>query len=399
MTSSITFFPVGCGDMSLVQLADGSSIIIDINIRKSADDSNDDAYPDVVTPLRDKLKADLDGRPYVDAFLLSHPDEDHCKGLMKHFYLGKLEDYPDDNKAQSEKRIIIREMWSSPLVFRRATSKAESEGYSLCDDASAWAAEARRRAKINKETPLGGVGAGDRLLIMGEDENGKTDDLQHILVKRGEKFNQINGRRTWCFEASLLAPLAEADKDDEAVFSKNDSSVVINIQIAADDSATDGCRFLTGGDAKVGIWRKLWQLYKGSPVVLEYDLLQAPHHCSWGSLSEDSWSKGGDSKTVSEEALNALSQARSGAQIISSSKPIKEDDADPPCIGAKDEYVKIVNRVKGEFFCTGEHPGEDSPAPLTFEITPEGPQPPAKKDSGRSFSSMSIAAKRPIEHG
>jgi len=88
---------------------------------QSADDP-EDVTRDVAKDLRDRLKRDSKSRPYVDAFLLSHADWDHCRGITKHFYLGPPEEYPDDKKKDSEKRIFIREIWSSPLVFRRATA-------------------------------------------------------------------------------------------------------------------------------------------------------------------------------------------------------------------------------------------------------------------------------------
>ena len=37
MTASIEFFPVGDGDMTLIRLATGRTILIDINIRNDAD--------------------------------------------------------------------------------------------------------------------------------------------------------------------------------------------------------------------------------------------------------------------------------------------------------------------------------------------------------------------------
>jgi hypothetical protein len=212
-------------------------------------------------------------------------------------------------------------------------------------------------------------------------------------------FSKIDGSASSYFEAMLLAPLPKGGEADEQEFSKNDSSVVIRFEIAANSNSKDGCKFLTGGDAMVGIWRRLWKEYSSNTSALEYDLLQAPHHCSWGVLSEDSWSKGGKNKAVDSDALDALSQACDGAFIVASSKPVKEDDGDPPCIGAKNEYVKITDRVDGEFYCTGEYPSEKEPKPLEFKVTAEGPQPPAKKDVGKAAAAISVAAKRPHEHG
>src|SRR3546814_5345169 len=37
------------------------------------------------------------------------------------------------------------------------------------------------------------VGAGDRIQILGEDQDGKTDDLGPILVRADETFNRIGG--------------------------------------------------------------------------------------------------------------------------------------------------------------------------------------------------------------
>jgi hypothetical protein len=374
--ATITFFPVDCGDMTLVQLADtaGSTLMIDINIRADAGDPNTTTR-DVAKDLRSRLKRDDKGRPYVDAFLLSHPDSDHIRGLEKHFHLGPLSDYADDKKPDAEKKIVIREIWSSPLVYRRA-----SNNHVLGPDAKAFNKEAKRRVQVNIDKNFSGVAEGDRIQVMGEDQNGKTDKLGAILVKVDTTFNRINGADSKFFSAKLLAPMlaTEGEAEDE-LLGKNQSSVILNIKIAADQWQPDGCKFLTAGDAEVVIWERLWSLYKDNTGSLQYDLLQAPHHCSWHSFSHDSWSKMREKVKVSADARKALSVALPGASIVASSKPIKDDDNDPPCIRAKTEYVAIVDDVDGKFYCTGEHPNEKSPEPLTFTVSVQGLQPPGKK--------------------
>lgn len=401
MAASITFFPVACGDMTLVELADPqrSTILVDVKIR-SVEAATDDTISDVASELRARLRKDAQGRPYVDAFLLSHPDEDHCLGLKEHFYLGSLNDYPDDDKPYTEKRIVIREMWSSPLVFRRATRKAAKDGYNLCDDAAAWSKEARRRVKVARDKFFVGVDTGDRILIMGEDENGKTDDLQSIVVKPGHSFNRINGTESTFFQAKLLAPMVADDEAEDDVLSKNNSSVVMSIQIAASIATPDACAFLTGGDAEVEIWERLWNKHKDIKGTFDYDILLSPHHCSWHSLSEESWSETKGQAKVNPDAQQALAQAKQGAFIVASSAPIKDDDKDPPCFGAKAEYERIVAGVNGEFYCTGEYPTSAAPEPLTFLIGTEGPSAPAKKDSTAKMASfISTSASAPREHG
>src|ERR1700761_4132125 len=111
MATSITFFPVDNGDMTLICLGEksGKTILIDCNIRAAADDP-DDKTRDVAKDLRERLKRDSNGRPYVDVFLSTHPDQDHCRGIRNHFHLGDPADYADDKKPDNEKRITIGEM-------------------------------------------------------------------------------------------------------------------------------------------------------------------------------------------------------------------------------------------------------------------------------------------------
>lgn len=395
MPTTITFFPVDNGDMTLVKFGDqdATTLLIDVNIRQEADDPEGDAR-DVAKDLRERLKKDENGRPYVDAFLLSHPDHDHCRGLTRHFYLGPLDDYPDDKQDDKDKKIVIREMWSSPIVFRRA-----SKTHTLSDDAKAFSSEARRRVKLNRDKNFV-VGNGDRIQIMGEDIDGKTDDLTAIVRKVDESFSTINGNGSSFFSALLLAPLnAQDDEEEEECLVKNQSSVILNITLAADAQTPDGAKFLTGGDAEVFIWNRQWQRHKEESEVLEYDIMQAPHHCSWHSLSYDSWSECGEEAKLEADARKALSQTRDGAVIVASCKPIADDDSDPPCIRAKREYVAIVNEAKGQFYCTGESPSERSVEPLVFTVTAQGVQPPSKKEAGAKAAAVVASMRTPMPHG
>ena len=359
MTAHLSFFPVGNGDMTLVQTEGGHNILIDMNIRAAADNPDDDT-PDVATKLRDKLSRDAEGRLYVDALLVSHPDEDHCRGLRKHFHLG-----PPDEWSKGADKILIREVWSSPMVFRRASRR-----HVLCEDARAFTAEARRRVREFRNSPWD-MGDGNRILILGEDEDGKTDDLKAILVPVDHHFSQVNGGHDTSMTALLLAPLPTGDDDDEEALSKNNSSTILRFSLAGGGVA-DKCRLLTGGDAEVAIWEKLWNRHSWRTDWLSYDILLSPHHCSWHSLSYDSWSEMRGEAEVVEDARNALSQARSGATIIASSNPIKDDDNDPPCIRAKREYEAIAEDVAGSFECVGERPSEKSPDVMDFEIGVHG---------------------------
>ena len=386
MIGTLSSFPVGNGDMTLIKTASGRHILIDLNIRAAADDPDDDT-PDVAKMLCERLNRDSKHRLYVDALLVSHPDKDHCTGLQKHFHLG-----PPNEWSSKANKIFIREIWSSPMVFRRT-----SRHHTLCDDAKAFNAEARRRVKQFREDSES-IGDGDRILILGEDEDGKTDDLNKILIRVDEEFSRVNGQEDSSMTVRLLGPLPKADDDDEEVLSKNNSSTILQFSLAG-GGIPDKCRFLTGGDTEVAIWEKLWQRHRRHADWLSYDILQTPHHCSWHSLSYDSWSDLGEDAEVCEDARNALSQARSGATIVSSSNAIKDDNNDPPCIRAKREYVSIADNVKGTFRCVGEYPSEKSPDVMEFEIAQHGPRLRTKLMGGPAVFSSGGIGREPQPHG
>ncbi len=327
----------------------------------------------------ERLDRDAENRLYVDALLVSHPDKDHCTGLQKHFHLG-----PPNEWSSKADKILIREMWSSPMVFRRASRR-----HVLCDAAKAFNTEARRRVKQFREDSES-IGDGDRILILGEDEDGKTDALEQILIRVDEEFSRVNGQDDPSMTVRLIGPLPKAGDDDEEILSKNNSSTILQFSLAGDE-IPDKCRFLTGGDTEVAIWEKLWQRHRWHSEWLSYDLLQTPHHCSWHSLSYDSWSEMGESAKICKDARNALSQARSGATIVASSNAIKDDDNDPPCIRAKREYVDIADGVDGSFKCVGEYPSEKSPDVMGFEITQHGPR--------RRTIQVGSKGRQPLPHG
>lgn len=390
MSAKIIFFPVGNGDMALLSLDNGQTLLIDCNIRQAADDESDDTL-DVAQELRKRLNRDSEGRLFVNVMSLSHPDQDHCSGLKNHFHLG-----PPDSWDPDEDKILINEMWSSPIVFRRASKRVP-----LVPNAKEWAAEARRRVGLYRDNPNTEAVEGNRILILGEDENGKTDDLADILVKVDEFIVMADRVNTGAFEARLLGPLAIAsDEDEEEALSKNRSSVILSFSLAG-DRISDRGRYLTGGDAEVGVWARLWRKHKSRNADwLTYHFLLSPHHCSWHSLSEDSWSDLGEKVQVDPDARSALSQTLEGAVIVGSSKPVNDDDSDPPCIRAKREYVSILDGDDEHFYCTGEYPSESAPEILEFIITSLGPE--KKSRTLRSVAGtlgVGATSRTPRDHG
>lgn len=380
MTASLTFFPVDNGDMTLVRFDNDQTLLIDIKVRKAADDPDDDT-PDVMADLKSRLKRDEKGRLFVDGFLLSHPDADHICGLERHFHLG-----PPDEWVKDDDKILIREMWSSPVVFRRAC-----KSHVLCPDAKAWAKEARRRVQRYRDSGTATI-EGDRILIMGEDQDGKTDDILAIVIKADDAVSALNRVTAGAFEGRLLAPMPHDDNEElEEKLSKNQSSVIIRFSIRG-GGVLDKCRFLSGGDAEVAIWERLWGKHEDTHADwLDYDVLQAPHHCSWHSLSYDSYSTYGEDAEVCEDARSALSQTRKGAIVIASSETIEPEDSDPPSDRAKREYIAIVDDDDDRFICVADVWIDEGRA-LQYDITSSGVTKTARNMAKAAVSALGIGA-------
>ena len=380
MTASITFFPVGNGDMTLITFDNDQKLLIDLHVRKAADDDDDDT-PDVMADLRSRLTRDGKGRMFVDGFLLSHPDKDHICGLESHFHLG-----PPDEWNEDDDKILIREMWSSPTVFRRAT-----KNHVLCADAKAWAKEARRRVKRFRDSGQAIVD-GDRIQIMGEDQDGKTDDILMIVVKTDELVTSLNSIKSGTFEGRLLAPMPhDEDEELEELLGKNQSSIIIRFSIRG-GGILDKCRFLSGGDAEVAIWERLWSKHGDSNADwLAYDVLQAPHHCSWHSLSYDSYSTYGEEAEVCEDARSALAQIRKGAIIVASSETIEPEDSDPPSDRAKREYISILDDDEDRFLCVA-NVWIDEERALQYDITTSGVTKAVRNVAKAAVSALGIGA-------
>ena len=366
--SKIIFYPVDNGNMILLKLEDNTTILVDINVRKKSSDKNEKDFYDVISHLKENLEKDSEGRYFVDAFILTHLDYDHIAGLEDNFYLGDIEQYNDKNKE----KIIIKETWSSERFWKR-----ETDSITLSDDAKAYNKEMRRRANLHKDDGERIQKEGNRAIIIGDDED--DEGYNNIIHKVGQSTSKVNNQTKSNFKIYILGPLKQQENETKEDFEeKNRASVILQIEITVGQYVN---KILLTGDAEVDVWEYMQKEYENS--FLEYDVLCVPHHCSMGSLGR----KNSEGKyEISDDALEALSQAKEGAIIVSSSKEILNDDNNPPHYDAKKEYLKIVDS-KDDFICTEEHPNTKNVEPIIIEFTSGGPQ----KRLGASKNKIAIA--------
>jgi metal-dependent hydrolase (beta-lactamase superfamily II) len=54
-------------------------------------------------------------RAHIDTFILTHPDQDHCRGFEEIFYTGDPSEFNESDRRNG--LIIIDELWFAPRIF------------------------------------------------------------------------------------------------------------------------------------------------------------------------------------------------------------------------------------------------------------------------------------------
>jgi hypothetical protein len=354
----VKFYPVGNGDQSLINLEDGTTILVDCNIRQDSINSNDPKIYDVKKDLLDSIQRRA-GIPFVDVFILTHGDCDHCRGYKSNFYQGDPQNYSEKNKVANE--ILIDEMWFSPMIAEEHTN----------DDEDCYQQEAERRLALHqKNDPMKDL-PGNRIKIVGYDGNKLYNELDHLRAIPGSIVTKFNNKEQLKFSLFIHAPFKEhltsAEKD------KNSTSIVFQARFKSEkNSPAFMGLFMFGGDSDHYSWDIILKKTKKyandvTEQALKWDVFLSPHHCSWSFFNDRPQKDNPVPKPIS---LDVLDYRRSGAYVIASSKKIVNDDDNPPHYEAKMEYVKKVGAFN--FLNTATEPSENKPQPIIFVISDSG---------------------------
>ena len=337
MANYVTFFPVGNGDMTLFSTEDKINFMIDCNIRKESEDDESEWY-DCNKYLHDNLE--LDGKQvYLDAFFLTHSDHDHCRGIDEYFNLCA----PDDCDVN---KIRINEL----CVPARLLVDDELAN----DDAKALRTEAERRLDLYGQDDFNVDG--NRLKIIGYSKD--LTDYSDITTVAGETICELNGKSDLGCEIFVLRPVKkDTDEKDAGV---NECTASFYISFAMGDNVYS---VMIMGDIECENWKEVISLNEEK----EYDILLAPHHCSWHAISTEDKSTGSIDATIEEY----LERSKEKAYIVASSKKIKRDTDNPPSYRAMNAYKKHV-KYDSRFISTADELYNDEPILVKLKITVQG---------------------------
>lgn len=336
--TKITFYPVKNGDTNLIEFSDGVNMLIDCKFRSEAEAEDNDDYNVINDLLTNKLTTKKKGLPYLNAFVLTHPDQDHCLGFAQKFFLEKNPEITEPTEEEKEsKLILIGELWYSPRVF----TEHEDD---LSDDAKSFKKEADRRMQLWKTNDSTKDKPGNRIRIIGysdvDDLNGIPDEC---ITAAGEEISKLDGKNHTQYRFFIHSPFKKAIEGD----SRNETSIVMQIRVDA-DSSKDAGKLIFGGDAEWRVWKKI-QEKTSDKKKLEWNLFEAPHHCSYTFFADDR------ENDPEESSLNFLDNRVGNGYIVSSSKTIKKNSDNPPCQKAKNRYIEKLDDDEDYFKCTEEN--------------------------------------------
>jgi beta-lactamase superfamily II metal-dependent hydrolase len=330
----VIFWPVGTGDSTSIVVQDGIVLQVDLRDLHAADDADDD-HVALVDELAENLPK-VDGKPYLSAFALTHPDQDHILGF---------EELLD--------RVTIGEIWFTPRVF------IEND-QDLCDDAAAFKEEAERRVQATIQAG-GDVGSGDRVRLIGYDALLKRGEFagfpEDRLTIPGNSITEIDGDDyEGEFNAFIHAPFAEETAGD-----RNNTSLCMQV-VLGDDPSQGGV--LLFGDIAYPRIRRIFDTTKkaGNEDYLKWKVFLAPHHCSKSAMYQTE----NGSEVLKQDMLDDLADFQvEGGVIVASSEEIpsqNESGDNPPHAKAKKRYEEVAD---GGFLCT--HEDGESGEPLIFQ--------------------------------
>ncbi|MDR2407770.1 MAG: hypothetical protein LBE13_06630 [Bacteroidales bacterium] len=355
VSHKIKFYPVDNGDNVLLKLDDNTTVIVDCQIRESEENSKGITVYDVKKDLIKELSKDSKSNPYVDLFINTHPHKDHCLGFGKNYYHGSPDDYTETNRKKDE--IIIGELWVTQMFFSN----------DLCDDASDVRKEAKRRRKLFEDGSKDSSKYGNRLRIIGYNSEDKTVDGLHYIP--GNTIETFNGKKNDYLSIFIHAPFKSDLVRGKAEKDKNATSIVVQMRLRTKKNGDIKSQIIIGGDADHYVWEHILDKSKNhnNEDKLNWDLFLAPHHCSWTFFNDTPYK---DNKTPKDYALEFLDYKNQGSHIIASSAKIENNDNNPPCYQAKQEYVKKVGETK--FKNTAINKDEKAPEPLVYTIGDNG---------------------------
>ena len=347
----LTFFPLGNADCCLIDLDNGTKLLIDYANTHNPDDE-DDLRCDLATLLKEDLQ-DAD-RDTLDVVAFTHLDEDHYKGASDIFWFDHAKKY------QSDDRIKIKTLWVPAAVITE-TSLDEKEAQIIQKEA---------RHRLKEGTGIRVFSRPEKLKDWCDNNDIEWDKVADLITDAGQVIPEYSFT-THGVEFFAHSPFAKRLNDSE-VEDRNQDSLILQATFRVNNVDTRALLLADTSYENLADIVVITRDTKKRPERLQWDIAKLPHHCSYLSLGAE---KGTDkTNPVEDVAWLWDSQGQDGAILVSTSKPIPKKNSDedkesnPPHRQAAQYYCDVLKSIDGQFAVTMEHPKSSEPRPLIIEI-------------------------------
>jgi len=344
--ATITCYPLGNADCTLIHLDDGRLVLIDFCHRRDAEDDGD-KRADLPVELRSELERT--GKDEFDAVAFTHADDDHVHGAEDLFWLEHAEKY------QSRDRIKIRELWLPACAILEP---------GLESSAKAIRSEGRHRLRRGKGIRVfGNPGCLDEWL---REQGIDPKERKHLVTHAGECVPGLSDSQGGA-EIFVHSPFSFRMEGED--IDRNNASLVLHVTFFRGQSTS---RVMLGGDAEHEAWSGI--VYKtrdrGRAERLRWDAFRVSHHCSYTPLGPE---KGKDTTEPVKEVAYLFEQGEQRCLLVSSSDIIPDKNTKmPPHRQAASFYRGVARGKEGDFLVTMSSPDSDHPEPIVIEVTPRG---------------------------
>lgn len=364
MKHSITFYPVGSGDTSLIIANEDSDspfvMLVDYCRRPR------EGFPDIAEKLKSKL--DELGREDVDVLVVTHLDSDHVSGIEEFIKLRWM------NNGTSSGNFHARELW----IPAAALLEEGLEG-----SARRIRQEARYRLRHENGWGLKVFSESDALkeFFDGDENKGRPrtpDEVRdRVVVHAGREVSH-----TAMINAGLRvfthSPFAHVqDVEGETVRNRDAIAFQARFHVGPGVSPVHAMFYSDLKHEDLVHVRLVTQSHDNNER-LQYDILKTPHHSSYLSLWPNRESITTDEEpghyTVDDD-IEFLFEASASSRpiIISSSCASAENNgSNPPHEEALSYFKQVADAKYGQFIITDAHPSETHHTPLVVNINNSG---------------------------
>ncbi len=355
MAAKLTFYPVGNGDTTLIELNNGKKILCDYaNYHDST--SRYETRANLEAELGNVLRAA--GRDNFDVVAFTHLDDDHIHRFSEFFWLEFAAAYQDRYRKK------IDTLWvpAAAITEEGVTGEART----LRD-------EARHRLKKGKGIRV--FSRPEKLRDWLASQGIKLEDRQHLITDAGRLAPDFSLAADGV-EFFIHSPFAWRLNDSE-LEDRNNDSLCFQATFNEGGSLT---RALFFADCEHETLANIIDVStnpkhnNGSRLL--WDIYHTPHHSSYLSIGPD---KGVDlTKPTNHVKWLLEDQGLNGGILVSSCEPIpakgsEEDDCpQPPHRQAHNYYQSVAAQNGRQMRVTMEYPTKQSPKPTVIEITSRG---------------------------